>query len=175
MPESVTPNIRNRDYTIAAEMEIDTEEAGGVIFSQGSRFGGHALYVKDGTLVYVYNWLGENVQTVVSDEKVPTGHVVLSATFEREGEGMPTQGTLTLHIRDQAVGAAKIMTQPGKFGLGGGGLVVGRSGAEQVTDDYVGEAPWPFVGGAIKRVLIDVSGESFADLAAEARAAFARQ
>ena len=45
MPESVAPNIRNRSYTIAAEMEIETPEAGGVIFSQGSRFGGHALYV----------------------------------------------------------------------------------------------------------------------------------
>ena len=73
MPESVAPNIRNRSYTIAAEMEIDTEEAGGVIFSQGSRFGGHALYVKDGKLVYVYNFVGEHVQTVVSDEKDPHG------------------------------------------------------------------------------------------------------
>jgi len=88
---------------------------------------------------------------------------------------MPTQGTLTLYMRDQAVGEAKIMTQPGKFGLGGGGLVVGRSGAEPVTDDFPGERPWPFVGGTIKRVIIDVSGESFSDLAAEARAAFARQ
>ena len=67
------------------------------------------------------------------------------------------------------------MTQPGKFGLGGGGLVVGRSGAEPVTDDYAGERPWPFVGGTIKRVLIDVSGEPFVDLAQEARAAFAHQ
>ena len=45
LPESVAPNIRNRSYTIAAECEIDTAEAGGVLFSQGSRFGGHALYV----------------------------------------------------------------------------------------------------------------------------------
>ena len=83
-------------------MEIDTAEAGGVIFSQGSRFGGHALYVKDGRLVYVYNFVGEHVQTVVSDETIPTGHVVLSASFERTSTTMPTQGTLTLHIRDQA-------------------------------------------------------------------------
>ena len=59
IPESVAPNIRNRSYTIAAELEIDTPEAGGVIFSQGSRFGGHALYVTDGKLKYVYNWIGE--------------------------------------------------------------------------------------------------------------------
>ena len=58
---------------------------------------------------------------------------------------------------------------------GGGGLVVGRSGAEPVSDDYAGKAPWPFVGGTIKRVFIDVSGEPFVDLATEARAAFARQ
>ena len=146
-----------------------------MVFSQGSRFGGHALYVKDGKLVYVYNFVGEHVQTVVSDEKVPTGHVVLSATFEPQSTTMPTQGALSLHIRDKQVGEGEIMTQPGKFGLGGGGLVVGRSGAEPVTDDYVGEAPWPFVGGTIERVVIDVSGESFTDLAAEARAAFARQ
>ena len=88
---------------------------------------------------------------------------------------MPTQGTLSLYIRDQKVGEDTIRTQPGKFGLGGGGLVVGRSGAEPVADDYAGESPWPFVGGTIKRVVIDVSGESFVDLAAEARAAFARQ
>ena len=88
---------------------------------------------------------------------------------------MPTQGTLSLYIRDEKVGEGKIMTQPGKFGLGGGGLVVGRSGAEPVTDDYAGERPWPFVGGTVKRVLIDVSGEPFVDLAEEAKAAFAHQ
>ena len=175
IPESTAPNIRNRSYTIAAELEVDTEEAGGVLMSQGSRFGGHALYIRDGKLHYAYNWIGQHLQHVVSDIDVPTGHVVVSATFERENNELPTKGTLTLHIRDQAVGSAQIMTQPGKFGLGGGGLVFGRSGLEPVTADYPGEAPYAFVGGTIKRVAIDVSGTPFEDLAAEARAAFARQ
>ncbi len=88
---------------------------------------------------------------------------------------MPPQGTLTLHIRDQQAGEGMIMTQPGKFGLGGGGLVVGRSGAEPVTDGYPGQRPWPFTGGTVKRVIIDVSGTPFVDLAREAAAAYARQ
>jgi arylsulfatase A-like enzyme len=175
IPESVAPNIRNRSYTMAAEVEVDTPEAGGVLISQGSRFGGHALYVKDGKLKYVYNFVGELVQVVESEETVPSGHVVLSASFEKESDAMPTEGTLTLHIRDKAVGSGRIRTQPGKFGLGGGGLVFGRSGAEPVTDDYPGERPWSFTGGAIKRVIIDVSGDAFIDLAKEAAAAFARQ
>jgi arylsulfatase len=175
VPESGAPNIRNRSYTIAAEMDIETPEASGVIFSQGSRFGGHALYVKDGRLKYVYNFIGELEQIVESDQTIPSGHVVLSASFEKQADTMPSQGPLRVYIRDQKVGEDMIRTQPGKFGLGGGGLVVGRSGAEPVSDDYAGEAPWPFVGGTIKRVVIDVSGEAFVDLATEARAAFARQ
>ncbi len=175
IPESQAPNIRNRSYTIAAEIDVDTEEASGILFSQGSRFGGHALYVQGGKVHYAYNFIGERVQTISSDGPVPLGHSVVSASFEREGEGMPTQGTLTLHIRDAEVGSGKIMTQPGKFGLGGGGLVVGRSGAEPVTDDYAGEAPWPFVGGKVIKVVVDVSGEAFVDLAQEAAAMFLRQ
>jgi hypothetical protein len=160
---------------VATEMDIETPEAGGVIFSQGSRFGGHALYVKDGRLKYVYNLIGKLEQIVESNETIPSGHVVLSASFDRQGDTMPTQGTLSLYVRDAKVAEDTIRTQPGKFGLGGGGLVVGRSGAEPIAHDYAGESPWPFLGGTIKRVFIDVSGESFVDLAAEARAAFARQ
>ena len=45
------------------------------------------------------------MQVVESEETVPSGHVVLSASFEKESDGMPTEGTLTLHIRDKAVGS----------------------------------------------------------------------
>src|SRR5580704_8842914 len=174
IPESVAPNIRNRSYTIAVEVTIDTEEAGGVLFSHGSRFGGHALYIKDRKLKYVYNWVGLDEQIVESTEDVPTGHVVLSASFEREGDSMPAQGTLTLHMRDKAVGEGQIKTQPGKFSIAGEGLNIGKEGAEPVTDDYPGDYPWAFVGGTIQKAMIDVSGDPFVDLAQEARMALAR-
>ncbi len=174
VPESVAPNIRNRSYTIAVEVTIDTAEAEGALFAQGSRFGGHALYVKDRKLKYVYNWVGLFEQVVESDEPVPTGHVVLSASFEREGDAMPTEGTLTLHFGKDQVGEGRIKTQPGKFSLAGEGLNVGKEGGEPVTDDYPGEAPWAFVGGTIHKAVIDVSGQAFVDLANEAAAAFAR-
>ncbi len=175
LPESVTPDIRNRSYTVAVEVDIDRPDADGVLFSQGTRFGGHALYIKAGKLKYAYNWVGQREFIVESDAAIPTGHVVLSATFDKEGQGMPTKGRLSLHIRDQEVAAAPIMTQPGKFGLGGGGLVVGRSGPEPVVNDYRGAAPHALIGGRITKVVIDVSGDPFIDLAREAAALFARQ
>ena len=175
IPESVTPDIRGRSYTIAAELNVDTADTNGVLFAQGSRFGGHALYVTGGTLAYVYSFLGEIVQVVESTETIPTGPVVVSASFDRQGDAMPPEGVLSLHIRDNKVGEGRILTQPGKFGLAGGGLVVGRSGDEPVSDAYVGQAPWPFTGGIIRRLFIDISGEPFADLARDAAALFARQ
>ena len=36
------------------------------------------------------------------------------------------------------------------------------------------DAPWSFTGGTIHRAAVDVSGEPFVDLAAEARMAFMR-
>ncbi len=175
VPESAAPNIRNRSYTIAAEVMVDTQEAGGVLFSQGARFGGHALYVKDGRLKYVYNWVGIMEQIVESSETIPTGHVVLSAAFEKRGETMPTEGALSLYINDDKVGEGEIRTQPGKFSLAGEGLNVAKDGGEAVTDDYPGVSPWPFVGGTVERVFVDVSGEPFVDLAKEAAALFARE
>jgi hypothetical protein len=174
VPESVAPNIRNRSYTIAVEVTIDSEDAAGVLFAHGARFGGHALYVKDGKLKYCYNFVGDDEQIVESTEQIRTGHVVLSASFERDGNSMPAEGTLTLHMGDREVGQGRIKTQPGKFSIAGEGLNIGKDAGEPVTDDYPGEGPWAFAGGTIARAAVDVSGQPFVDLAAEARMAFMR-
>lgn len=174
VPESVAPNVRNRSYTIAVEVEILTSEASGVLCSQGSRFGGHALYIKNGRLRYVYNWAGIEEQVVESTEVVPTGRTVLSVSFDKAGDSAPTEGPLTLYAGAVKIGEGRIKTQPGKFSLAGEGLNIGRDGGEPVTEDYAGDPPWALVGGTIFKAIIDVSGRPFVDLAMEARAAFAR-
>jgi hypothetical protein len=105
---------------------------------------------------------------------VPTGKVLLSAVFEKQDDGAPTTGSLSLYIDEEKVGEAKIETQPGKFALAGEGLNIGRDGADPVTQDYPGKRPWAFSGGTIKHVIVDVSGEPFTDLEKEAVGAFMR-
>ena len=90
----------------------------------------------------------------------------------RHGHAYPRHAH-PLHRR-QAVGSAPIRTQPGIFSLVGEGLCVGRDGGEPVTKDYAGDRPWAFVGGVIKQVVVDVSGEPFMDLEHEATMAFMR-
>jgi len=175
VPESAAVNIRNRSYTIAVEVDIEDPSRGGVLFSHGARFGGHSLYVKDGKLKYVYNFVGLKEQMVVATQEVPKGPVIVSAAFEREGDAMPTTGTLTLYVNDEKVGEGTIQTQPGNFSLVGEGLNVGKDPGEPVTDDYPGSRPYPFVGGTIRRVLVDVSGEPFVDLEREAEMVMRRE
>jgi len=174
VPESVAVNVRNRSYAIVADVTIDTKEAGGVLFAHGCRFGGHALYIKDGKLKYDYNYVGEEDQYVVSEKPIPTGRVRLSARFEKKGDKQPTTGTLSLYIDQEKVGEGKIKTQPGKFSLAGEGLNIGRDGGEPVTADYPGDAPWAFTGGTIHKVIVNVSGAPFVDVEKELIAAFAR-
>jgi arylsulfatase len=175
IPELAAVNVRNRSYKIAAEVIVSAADAHGVLFSHGARFGGHALYVKDGKLKYVYNFVGDKEQIVDSDKAIPTGPVVLAAVFEREGESMPTTGTLTLYVDDEAVGSGTIITQPGNFSLVGEGLNVGKDPGEPITDDYAGERPFVFTGGEIREVIVDVSGTPYVDLETEARAMMARE
>jgi arylsulfatase len=178
VPENAAPNIRNRSFVIGAEVDIPDRNAHGVIFAHGSRFGGHALYVKDRRLHYVYNFVGITEQRVSSSEEIPTGNgLILSASFEKQGEesrGVAT-GTLALYFGDTRVGEGTIKTQPGKFSLAGEGLCVGRDSADPVTGDYPGAAPWAFTGGTIKRVGIDVSGQPYVDMEREAVAMMARE
>ena len=147
-------------------------------WSQTRRFGGHALYLKDNRLHYVYNFVGMFEQRVVATEDLPTGeNLLLSASFAKVSENPPgvAEGTLTLWYGDRQVGEARIKTQPGKFAIAGEGLCVGRDSGEPVTDDYPGDSPWAFTGGTLHRVAVDVSGEPYVDLEREAAAMIARE
>ncbi len=175
VPETAAVNIRNRSYSIAVEVRVDTKEASGVLFSHGARFGGHSLYVKDGKLKYVYNFVGSNEQMIESTKEIPTGDLILGVSFDKESDTMPTTGTVSLFINDEKVGEGEIMTQPGNFSLVGEGLNVGKDGGEPVTSDYSGPHPYQFIGGTIKEVIVDVSGDQYIDLEMEALAMMKRE
>jgi len=132
-------NIRNRSYSLAAQVDIPDGGAEGVLFAHGSRFGGHTLYVKDNRLHYAYNFVGSFEQKVDATEDLPSGtDLILSASFAKDGEDPPgvSTGILSLYQGDRTVGEARIKSQPGKFMIGEEGLCVGRDSGEPVTDDY---------------------------------------
>jgi arylsulfatase A-like enzyme len=176
VPEAQAVNVRNRSYAIGPLVDISAPGAQGVLFAHGSRFGGHALYIKNNRLHYVYNFVGMFEQKVDATEDVPTGeNLILSASFDKDGEDPPhvSTGLLSLYHGDKKVGEGRIKTQPGPFAIAGEGLCVGRDSGDAITDDY--PSPSAFAGGTIDRVAVDVSGEPYLDLEREAQAMLARE
>ncbi|HEY3142942.1 MAG TPA: arylsulfatase [Acidimicrobiales bacterium] len=175
VPESVSVNIRGRSFTIAAGVAVaDHDRVEGVLYSQGTLLGGHQLYVRDGRLHYTYNWVGEDVQRVSGFADLSPGRHLYTAEFAATGrdESTPSPtGILTLYVDERQVGQAPIRTQPGKFGLGSG-AAVGRAIAP--APDPETPAPYPFRGGTIEAVIIDVSGDPFVDHEAEVSGYLAR-
>ncbi len=177
VPESAGVAINGRSYTIAAGITLDGTAAEGVLFAHGGVAGGHSLYIKDGRLHYVFNWVGTTLQTISSDREVTAGAHVFTAEFAASGPSsdpdMPGfAGTLTLYMDDQAVGTGDIVTQPGNFCLVGDGICVGRDSASPVTPDYGDRGTFDFTGGVIDRVVVDVSGDRYVDHEAQVRAWF---
>jgi arylsulfatase len=178
VPEAQAVVIRGRSFVIGALVDIPAPGVQGVLLSQGSRFGGHSLYVKDDRLHYVNSFVGMFEQKVVATQDLPIGtDLILSASFEKDGEDPPhvATGILSLYHGESKVGEGRIKTQPGGFMIAGEGLAVGRDVGDPVTEDYAGERPYHFTGGTIKRVAVDVSGEPYVDLEREAATMLMRE
>jgi arylsulfatase A-like enzyme len=176
IPEGDMPSIRGRSYKFGVFVDFD-DQPDGVLFANGSRFGGHSLYVKDGKLKYVNNLIGLKEQMLVADQDLPTGSCIVGIDFEManvDKEAMRTSGTATLYIDDQQVARQEIETQLGAFSVCGEGFMVGRCAGAPVTPDYPGVHPWAFTGGTIQKVVVDLSGEHYVDLEMEAAAAMKR-
>ena len=117
MTENVFLNIKNRSKTITSEIEVpEGRPANGIILAQGGRFGGWALYVKNGVPAYDYNFIGMERFTVTSTEKITPGKHTIKFDFAYDGGGVGKGGMGVLYIDGKQVGQGRIdRTQSGIF------------------------------------------------------------
>ncbi|APV51672.1 arylsulfatase [Betaproteobacteria bacterium GR16-43] len=108
MLENSFMNIKNRSSKITAELEIPTEGANGAILSQGGRFGGWSLYMKDGKPAYVYNFLGLARYTVTAPQALAAGPATVVLDFAYDGGGPGKGGKATLYVNGKAVADARV-------------------------------------------------------------------
>ncbi len=115
VPEAQAVNIRNRSYTVGALVDILAPGAQGVLFAHGSRFGGHALYVKDSRLHYLYNFTGLTEQKIDGSQDVPAGeNLILSASFDKDGEDPPGMATGSCPCTTATRKSAKAASRPSR-------------------------------------------------------------
>ncbi|MGB0875793.1 MAG: sulfatase-like hydrolase/transferase [Mycobacterium sp.] len=168
--------IMGRSFSVLAEVDVTSRDVQGVLLKQGAGHGGYVLYVEDGRLQFVYNFFGEEEQRVSARKRLRLGNQVLGVGYARTGtvEGSHTPvGEVTLYVNDAAVATLPdVRAHPFIFGLAGGGISVGRNVGQAVSRAY--QAPFPFSGGTIAEVRVDVSGAPYRDLQRDFAQAFAQ-
>ena len=162
--------------TSCAKVEIPDAGAEGVLFCPGSAAGGYSLFVQEGRLHYVHNYVGRSLHKVSTDEPLKPGAHELRFEFEPTGKpdlpaGRGAPGRLQLYVDGQLVANADApVTTP--FMLNPDGVTCGANPESPVTPDY--PSPFKFTG-VLHEVTVDVSGELIHDPEAELRAHMARQ
>ena len=172
VPANAAVRVLNRSHRIDADLEVSPGHSDGVVLSHGGNTGGYVLFILNGRLEYVHNYVGATEFQLSADREVPLGRALVSYEFEAtDGPDMPrgkgAPGRARLLINGVVTAERDIpVTVPVIFELGGG-LEVGRSGGSPVSSRY--EPPFAFAG-RIHRVTVEVRGEDPRDLAGEAAA-----
>ncbi|RXR26073.1 arylsulfatase [Oerskovia turbata] len=136
LSENSVLSIKNRSFSVTAEVEVPASGAEGVIIAQGGRFGGWSLYTKEGRVKFVYNVLGIQEFVVTGDLPVPAGTHQVRMEFAYDGGGLAKGGDVTLYHDGDVVGAGRVgATQPMIFSADET-TDVGYESGTPVTSDY---------------------------------------
>ena len=144
LPEDAVIDIKNRSFSIVAEVDNPDGDATGILITLGGETGGFAFQVVDGTPTFHYSWLGREHYTITSAEQLPTGPCTIRFDFAYDGGGVGKGGTGTLSINDKQVGQGRIdKTVPVHFSTDDT-LDVGEDWGTPVSPTY--KPPFRFTG-----------------------------
>jgi arylsulfatase len=136
LTESAVVNIKNKSYSVTAEVVVPTAGADGVIIAQGGAFNGWSLYAKDGKLKYCYNLLGIRLFYVEAGKPLPAGQHQVRMEFKYDGGGLAKGGNASLYVDGDKVGEGRVETTVPMFFSGDETLDVGRGTGSPVSPDY---------------------------------------
>jgi arylsulfatase len=144
IPEGAAPDMKNKSWRVAADVEIPKGGAEGVILTHGGRFNGIGLYLKGGKPVFHYNLAGVARYTVAGPAKLAPGKHVILLDFKYDGGGFGKGGTATLKVDDKQVAQGRIeRTIPFRVSLDET-LDIGEDTGTPVSEDY--HVPFKFSG-----------------------------
>nr|WP_194425524.1 arylsulfatase [Microbacterium aquimaris] len=154
LSENSVVSIKNKSFSVTAEVEIPDSGADGVIITQGGRFGGWSIYLTGGRAKFVYNVLGIHEFAAEATIAVPPGRHQVRMEFVYDGGGLAKGGDVTIYYDGEAVGTGRVgLTQPMVFSADET-TDVGYESGTAVSPDYTPQTS-KFTG-KINWVQIDV-------------------
>jgi arylsulfatase len=105
--------LKNKSYSVTANIVVPESGANGVIITQGGSVGGWSLYAHEGKLKYCFNFFGIEYYTTSATKKIPTGKHQVRMEFKYDGGGLARGGDVTLYYDGKTVGSGRVeQTQP---------------------------------------------------------------
>jgi len=154
LSENSVVSIKNKSFSVTAEIEVGSQPANGVIIAQGGRFGGWSVYTVDGKAKFVYNVLGIHHFATEAKQLIPSGKHQVRMEFAYDGDGLAKGGNVTLYYDGQPVGNGRVAaTQPLVFSADET-TDIGYESGTSVSDDYTTHSSK--FNGKINWVQIDV-------------------
>ena len=176
LSENSVVSIKNKSFSVTAEIDVPDGGVNGVIIAQGGRFGGWTIYFQDGMAKFVYNVLGIHAYATAAETAIPAGTHQVRMEFAYDGGGLAKGGDVTLYYDGNAVGTGRVEnTQPMIFS-GDETTDIGQETGTTVSPDYT--ARGSRFTGKIKWVQIDLGTDDhdhFIDPEERLRLAMARQ
>ena len=144
IPESSSPNVKNRSHRITAYLDVPQTGGDGVLVAAGGFAAGYALYVKDGKPCYEYNWFAQQRYKVAGSEKLSPGPATIRVDFKYDGGGVAKGGTVTMVVNDKKVAEGRVeKTVLARFSPDET-FDIGLDAATPVSEDY--KSPNPYTG-----------------------------
>ena len=151
IPEGSAPSLKNRSFSITADVEIPESGAEGVLLTQGGRFAGWGFFLENSKPTYIYNFLNAERYIIQSPQKLPLGKSTIRFDFDYDGGEVGAGGTGKLFINDQQVAEGRIeKTVPYRLALDET-FDVGRDTGTPVVETY--QVPFAFTGNLQKVTL----------------------
>jgi arylsulfatase A-like enzyme len=136
LSENSVINIKNKSYSVTAEIVVPKSGAKGVIIAQGGSFNGWSLYTKDGKLKYCYNLLGIKLSYAESDTAIPAGQHQVRMEFKYDGGGLAKGGNAVLYLDGKTVGEGRVETTVPMVFSADETCDVGKGTGSAVSPDY---------------------------------------
>jgi arylsulfatase len=156
VPESSSPNVKNKSHTITVDVEVPKAGADGVLVAAGGNVGGYTLFVKDGKPTYEYNYFTVERYKIAGKERLTPGKHTIRFEFKYDGGGVGKGGTGTLFVDDKEVAKGRIAkTVLGRFSADET-FDTGEDTGSPVSESY--KAPFRFAG-TIKKIEINLAPE----------------
>jgi arylsulfatase A-like enzyme len=149
LSESSVLSIKNKSFSVTAEVVVPDGGATGTLIAQGGAIGGWSLYLTDGKAKFTYNLLGIQAFATEASEPVPPGKHQVRVEFAYDGGGFAKGGDVFLYHDGEKVGEGRVeATQPFVFSADEG-LDVGSETGTAVAPEsdvqssaFTGEINW---------------------------------